>query len=387
MFRWLFTIIIIFFFGLMFGRYWYDTLIYSVQYNQAVHEDESQIKTGFQAQVRPQIELIYQSQDGEMVRVLADAERYSDFVKQSIQSLEKIRKNLIQQSETELNHALSSVFDSVHERIDTFADWYFAYTTTYKILWKATSSTAGHAISFSTKDVGEAVAYDVEHYILKHYEDIVLRPELTHPKLKRAYENTLISVSNNYANALSIIHTNFLAFVSRETTHLQQNHSQDVDMTLDWQSQFNKMNMAAYEKTPEGKTLGAILIAGGASIGGKVLGGVAAKTVTTAASKGLLAKLASPFVSKAVVLGSSGAIGSLGGPVGAVIGASVGLGADYLINEGVEITQRVAFVKDVNEAITATQTEWEDIMQQSLQQTIEILVNDSINLLPNYEQR
>lgn len=386
MFRWLLFIVIIFISGLFFGRYWFDSLLSQAQYNQAVHEDNSTIQTGVQAQVPPQVELVYHNQNGEMVRVLADAERYSQFIQQSIQTLEQVRKTLFQQAETELNHTLTAQFDVVRARVDTFADWYFAYTTTYKILWKATTSVAEHAVSFSSNDLSDAVAHEVEQYILKHYKDIVLRPELTHPKLKQAYQDTLNSVHRSYINALSMLHIHFLAFVARETTHTQPPNSANIDMTLDWQSQFNKMNIAAYEKTPEGKALGAVLIAGGASVGGKVLGGVAVKSATGAAGKGLLSKLASPFVSKAILVGGSGAAGSIGGPVGAGIGAGIGLSIDYLINEGVEAMQRDEFTSDVNIAISATQSEWETVMQEALQQTIDVLITDSIQLLPSYEQ-
>jgi len=385
MFRWLLSVVIICLVVLLLGRAWYDALIFETQYNQAVHQDTSQIKTRIQSQVRPQVKLVYQNQAGELVQVLADAERYSEFVQQSVKSLTQVKTNLIQQADNELEQALNLTFEPVHERVAQFADWYFAYTTTYKILWKAVSATVEHTVSFSAKDLSDAVAYDVEQYILKHYEDIVLRPELTYPKLKRAYQNTLTSIRTQYANALSMIHLNFISFVSTETTHIQTENT-PVDITLDWHSQFNKISMAAYEKTPEGKTLGAILIAGGASIGGKIFGGVAVKATTGAASKGLLAKLASPFVTKAVVIGGSGAVGTLGGPVGTVIGASIGLGVDYAINEGVEVMQRETFISDVNEAIEATQVEWKMIMAQSINEAIDVLINDAIQLLPRYEK-
>ncbi|MCV6638348.1 hypothetical protein [Candidatus Albibeggiatoa sp. nov. NOAA] len=385
MFRWLFSIVIICFIILFFGRAWYDALVLEAKYNQTVHQDKSEIKTGFHPQVRPKIQLTYQNQSGELVKVLADAQHYSEFIQQSVKTLEKVRKNLIKQADNELEHALKSTFEPVHDRVDQFADWYFAYTTTYKILWKAVTATAEYTISLSAKDLSDAVAYDVEQYILKHYEEIVLRPELTHPSLKRAYQNTLTSIHNQYINALSIIHLNFLSFVSTKTTHLESENTQ-VAITLDWHSQFNKIHMAAYEKTPEGKTLGAILIAGGASIGGKAFGGIAAKTAVSTASKGLLSKLASPFVTKAIVIGGSGAVGTLGGPIGAVIGASIGLGVDYTINEGVEVMHREAFVKDVNEAIIATQNEWKIPMSQSIHKAIDILIDDAIQLLPSYEK-
>jgi hypothetical protein len=67
------------------------------------------------------------------------------------------------------------------------------------------------------------------------------------------------------------------------------------------------------------------------------------------------------------------------------VGALGGLGIDYAINEGLELTQRETFVADVQDALTTTQVGWQKIMQQSLQEAINVWLNDTIQLLPRYE--
>jgi len=389
-FIWMFIIIVLVFVVLTFGRQWYDSLLVRLDHDQAVHPDESMVKTGIRSQVRPQVTLVYKNKKGKKVRVIADAQDYSKFVNQQVAHLEKARSQLLVETETQLHQALTTVFNSLRERVDRFADWYFAYTTTYKILWEATTSAARHVLSTEATGVSEAVSYDVEKYLHKHYENIVLRPEVTDPQLQAVYRSALQATHSDYVNVLSKMQTDFQAFVSKYTTHLEMPSAKNTVLVLDWESQFNKINMAEYEKGPKGAALGAALAVGGAAVGKTVAGAVAAKGVATqaiagAASKGIFAKLATPFVSKAVLAGAGGAIGTLGGPIGTAIGAIGGLGIDFAINQGVELTQRDTFTTDVREALNVTQEEWEKQMLQSLQGAVNIWMDDTIQLLPRYE--
>ena len=388
-FIWMFIIIVLVFVALTFGRQWYDSLLMRLAQDKAVHLDESMVKTGIRSQVRPQVTLVYKNKEGKKVRVIADAQDYSQFVNQQVAHLEKARSQLLVQTETQLHQALTIVFDSLRERIDRFADWYFAYTTTYKILWEATTSATRHVFSTEATSVSEAVSYDVEKYLHKHYENIVLRPEVTDPQLQAVYRSALQTTHSDYVNVLSKMQTDFQAFVSKYTTHLEMPSAENTVLVLDWESQFNKINMAEYEKGPKGAAMGAALAVGGAAVGKTVAGtaakGVATKAVAGAASKSIFAKLAAPFVSKAVLVGAGGAIGTLGGPIGTAIGAFGGLGIDFAINQGVELTQRDTFTADVREALNVTQEECEKHMRQSLQEAVNIWMNDTIQLLPRYE--
>ena len=98
---------------------------------------------------------------------------------------------------------------------------------------------------------------------------------------------------------------------------------------------------------------------GGGALTGKLAGGAAIKTVS--------AKLAAPFVTKAVgsTLGSKVAAAGLaggalaGGPVGAGVGAAIGITLDMAVNQGISLMQRSAFEEDVQQALKVTLLEWE----------------------------
>jgi len=385
-FIWAFLIIVVVFLVLMFGRQWYDSLLARFDQQKIVHFDNSIVKSGIRPQVQPTVTLVYQNQDGKRVRVIADAQAYSEFVNQQTVHLEQAREQLLTDTQVQLHRALNEVFQEMQQRVERFADWYFAYTTTYKLLWEATTSASGHLLSFSANNLTDAVAYDVEKYLHKHYENIVLRPEVTDPQLQAVYKNTLKFIHEHYLNVLSTMHAEFQAFVAKYTTHLEKPSTQNTQLVFDWQSQFNKINMAEYEKGPQGAAFGAALVAGGAATGKVVAGAVGSKAITGAASQGVLAKLSAPFVSKAVLVGAGGALGTLGGPLGTALGALGGLGIDYMLNEGMELTQRETFITDVTDALNTTQAQWEKEMQGSLNEVIDIWLEDTIQLLPRYQE-
>jgi hypothetical protein len=397
-FIWVSITIMLVLVGLTFGRQWYDSLLVRFDQNKMVHPDQSVITSGVRSQVRPTVTLVYQNSAGETQWVIADADNYSEFVKQQITYLETAKTSLQTQIEQQLHGNLTATFATLHGRVERFADWYFAYPTTYKILWEAIAAVTQHILSVEATQLSAAVAYDVEKYLHEHYKGIILRPEVTDPQLRSVYNQTLQAAHHHYRQILAATQTQFQAFIAKYTTHLESPMTKNTHVILDWRDQFYKLNLAEYEKGPKGAAIGAALTTLGATLGKTIAAGAAEKTlagtagkgiatkaITAATSKGIFAKLSAPFVSKAVLVGTGGVIGTLGGPIGTVLGATGGIGIDYLLNEGIALTQRETFEADIHEALTITQMEWEAEMLSSLQEAIQIWINDTIQLLPRYE--
>ncbi len=375
--------------ALTFGRQWYDSVLHQLDFDKKVHPDQSNITSNIHSQVNGDITLISQNKDGKIVKIIANTEDFSEFVKRHAENLERSRQNVTEQTDQQLAREISLIFNNLHERIPRYADWYFAYTTTYKILWEATTSASRHVVSSGPMPLNDAVAYDVEKYLQQHYETIVLRPEITDVQLKQLYENILYNAHQGYISVLSVMQADFQVLVKKYTTHLDA--PENAQLVLDWKSQFNKISMADYEKGVTGAAVSGGLAVGGAmagkAVGGIVGKGMSAKVVASSATKGLFTKLGAPFVTKAVAVGAGGAAGALGGPVGVAIGAGVGLGIDYLISEGVELVQREKFLGDVKEALDTTQQAWQRDIQKSFHQAIDIWFEDSIQLLAKYEEK
>ncbi|MEM1010038.1 MAG: hypothetical protein AAGJ35_13660, partial [Myxococcota bacterium] len=99
-----------------------------------VHMDQTVVETTVSRQIEETIPLVYADQDGELKRVLADAEAYSAFVRVHTENLDQAKLRLQQQATAQLSKGLETVFQSMQDRIDRFADWYFAYGTGYQLL-------------------------------------------------------------------------------------------------------------------------------------------------------------------------------------------------------------------------------------------------------------
>ena len=378
------SFLIILFFGLQLGRQWYDSLIARIDHLQKVHPDESKIVSNISPQIKPQIHFSYRSQNGQTYRVLVDADHYSDFVQQQITFFEEQRKQLQIDAQQRLKDNLTPIFQQMQQRIPQFADWYFAYLTTYDLLLKATSSVVQHSLSTEAQNLSDAVSYDLQKYFQQHYEKIILQPEINDPLLQTLYQSQLKVTYLQWLESLAIVQDKFQLFVSQQTTHLQD-IPYKTTLELDWKSHLNKINFANYQKSGV-ETWRGLLFATGGGITGKAVGGALAKGIAAkAAETTLFSKLASPFAAKALTIGGSGAVGALGGPVGAFVGIVGGIGIDYLLNEGISLMQRDAFIVDTNIALQSTKTTWEEILQDSLNKTIDVWFNDSIQLLPKYE--
>ena len=85
---------------------------------------------------------------------------------------------------------------------------------------------------------------------------------------------------------------------------------------------------------------------------------------------------------QAVAAGTGGLIGSVGGPLGTVMGATVGIGIDYTTNAGIELMQREEFVKDVKAMVDATKKEYLMCLEQELHRAAGVWIQDAMQMLP-----
>eukprot|EP00980_Cylindrotheca_fusiformis_P001304 scaffold333_cov133-Cylindrotheca_fusiformis.AAC.30 len=293
-----------------------------------------------------------------------DAEGFSEFCKEQRKIVQIGRERSKHSAKERLRKELDEAFLEVYGRIDTFSSWYFAYPTTWKLLLVALTSAAKHAVSIrSEQTLSQKVSADLQILVYRKYEALVLRPALTDPKIHRAFLRSINSAHDEYLKSLQDLEGSVATFVANETTAYSSPPSHaDVVVDVDWRTQLQKVDHLplAYEKTP----VFSIGVVGASTAAGKLVGGGAA----AGATKAMIGKAVSPFVSKAVgatLTGGTAAAGAAGGaiaggPVGAAIGAAVGIGVDMTVNAGVALMQRSSFERDVKESLDATILEWEE---------------------------
>lgn len=366
-----------------------------------VHHDKTIAKIPIQSQVPATIQIIHpvgDTEEGKTSIAIVDKQKYNEFVVNGISALDKSRYQMQIYASGILSERLDKCFEPVKERVDKFADWYFAYSTSFKLIRHATSSLARHSVNFTDrKTLSEAVTFDLDNYLAKQYERIVLRPEITDTEIQAAYLECVKDIHTQFVETINKMEGDMIELLARETNHLDDpttnrkngngnknggGEDAKVLLRLDWATQLQKIKNvpANFEKTPE---LTVALSASGALIGKTVGTAVAGKAAAgTAGSKIVGGKLASPFVAKVVSAGTGGLVGSLGGPIGTIFGAAMGIGIDYTTNAGIELMQREEFVKDVKNMVNATKKEYIMCLERELHRVAGVWIEDAMQILP-----
>ncbi|MCK9175262.1 MAG: hypothetical protein M0O96_08305 [Desulforhopalus sp.] len=378
------------------GRSFVDSIFDRIESNKVVHQDKTKISSGVKSGVNNKIILVYKNEGGELKRVAADRSSLTEFAKKNLEIFEKKRIEIRTRVRDAVTKDNRESFKTISNRIDEYADWYFAYTTTYKILGFAISSATTHTFETSTMPVLDVVALDVEKYLEEHFEKIVLKPEISDPILQQNYQKNLKYAHTQFLSVMANLNSEFQKYVSEKTGHLDNFDENQIEMEIDWASQFHKVSMSGYEKGAGGAVVGAGLTVGGA-LAGKAIGGAvgkaaAGKVLASSTGKSLIVKLSAPFVTKAVSVAGSAAAGgaagtAVGGPAGTVVGVGVGLLVDYAINEGVELVNRDTFEKDTHIAIESFEIELNNNESVSLEEAVDIWFNDAINLLKSFKEK
>eukprot|EP00299_Pterocystis_sp_00344_P012303 c5885_g1_i1.p1 GENE.c5885_g1_i1~~c5885_g1_i1.p1 ORF type:complete len:389 (+),score=76.54 c5885_g1_i1:35-1201(+) len=357
-------------------RKYYDNLQKKIQ-NSSVHPDQTRVDLGIQPQVQRQVQVVFhEGEQGKLKSAILSHSTFSELLMNQVHELHDLRLELKKTASEELDKAASPIFNQAAGRSERFAGWYFGYSTTFKLLGKASSAAARHTVDFgSSQSLSEAVGAELEKYLLQKYERIVLQPELTDPQLNKAYVNVVQSTHTAFVKGIVQMQRKVAQSLAEKTTHLEPITAQQVNVRLDWDSQVFKIRTisAHYEKTPE---ITLALSAGGALLG-KAVGAAGGKVAASA----FLSKIAAPFVTKVVAPGVGMAAGSVVGPLGGIIGAGVGLGIDFTFNKGLELMHRDAFLSDVHRVLLLTQADFNHRMGAELNRVIDVWVDDAVQVL------
>lgn len=375
------------------GRNIVDSLMARLDYQRAVHTDRTAVSAGVQAQVKPEVLLVYRNKDGRRIRVLADEERFSSFVRHQVAELENARTALRARAAARLQSNAAPAFAAMQHRVATFGDWYFAWGTPYDLVAKALFSTASNAVRPGVMGVAEAVEYDLERYIARRYRDIVLQPEHSDVALEHSYKDTLSEVYEGFVSSMEAFDQAFQDFVMRNTDYSTEPlDTRRVRLAFDWDNQAKKFSVAGYEQGFARPVMGVTLISGtalagraGGAAAGKVFAQATVGRSSAAAVGGMGARLATPYLGRLAAAATGATMGAVSGPAGAILGAVAGLGGDYVLNEAVEFMQREGFEAEVLSTLKAHERHWQATMLSSLEGAVDTWFGDVTQLLVRYQ--
>lgn len=378
---------------MLFGPGIVGSLLDRWDYSRAVHADRSVAVHGVAPQLERRALIVVRDADGNPVRALADADAVSEFVRREIERVETARRDTHTRVRAALEARAAPVFANMQSRVPAFADWYYAWPTSYRLTGKAMYSAAANALKPSVMRLDDAVAHDVARYVEKRYRDIVMRPELSDPLLQWAFVHALETGESGFQLALNRFDDRFRHFVATETTYLDgEPNLDDVSVILDWDHQTKKLTITDVERGSLEVARGAALATAGALVGqraGAALGARLAKGISrraaATATRGIAVRLAGPYVARGLGTAAATAVGASGGPMGAVLGGAAGLGIDYAINEGVEYAERDSLEAGITAALDLQQRQWQETMLQSLDEAVNVWFDDLAELLAAYE--
>jgi outer membrane lipoprotein SlyB len=337
-----------------------------------VHYDQTEVFP-VQRQVPDRVVLVYENSQGQLIRVPVDQTQYSAWTLEQSRMLEKVRQQLRQQVTDEFAQGMVTLFQEVQSRVTDLADWHFAWATSYQLLWEAMTSTLTH---LGSEDVKALVARDLERLLQRQYEYRVLQPALLDYRIQALYQRVLDQAHQGYLLHLAGLDTRFQAFVAQQTTYLDSEGYRLPVIRLDWVAQIHRLRIAPDAHSTLGAVRGISLVIATTLIG---------KTTGTA----LAARMATPWVSKAMLTVSGGVAGGgvgslatpLGSAVGWVTGAVVGLAVDATIQKSIEILSREDFERSIQEAVDSTQKQWQEVLVKSLTHSVDSLFDDTRQLL------
>jgi len=347
----------------------------------AASPDGSQARIEVQPQVRRVVRVMYHDKDGVPKLARLDEAKFTAEAEQRATELEQARGPLLANASHSLHKLLDEAFVECQgpDRVKSFADWYYAYATTYELMRVAATAAAG-AIP-SERSSKEAATEAVAAAVLEKYSAIVLRPAQTEPVLQRAFGKATQSARADVQQTLGLLNARSIRLLEKHSTHLDGS-SDGAKLEVDWRAaRGTASGIDLAHARPSGMPSVALL--GGGALVGKAAASAAGKAAATAATKAMAGKLATPFVAKvgAAMAPAAASVGAAaGGPVGVVLGAGVGLAVDYALAKGLELAGRRELEKDVAFALRTAQGEWRFAMETELRRAVGALIEDAVQL-------
>ena len=339
--------------------FWHSNSFVNNPAASLVHKDKTAVAIP-KPQVAPQVILIVKNQDGNLIKVLAHQEQYSEFVNLQVAHLEKANLQIRQQVKTQFLEGLDLIFDQVLNNIPQFANWYYAYGTQYQLLWESLNSAFHHV---GEAEIQEAILNDLEKIVQNHYEVEVLKPEWLDAKLTQLYQEVLNSASHSYLNVIANMEDDLQSFIAENTSYLSGSHSAIQELQMDWSANVRKLKIA-----PDAQfTLGGIRSISFAAVGG-MMG----------------SRLLLPFINRAMLTVAGGSVGVTTGPVGVILGATAGLAIDWLLLQGTELLTRPQFESEILATVNLTKEIIKIKLLSALLDTVDVQHQDLVQLIVKF---
>jgi hypothetical protein len=347
-----------------------------------VHADHTALKTHIVRAFPAPKTLVYRDRDGSLHRAIVDQTDLDRFGNETFEYLETERARIKADTQARIDALLAGAFSDNRESIAHFADWYYEWGRSYFLLKEgAVGGLKGFGIN-NVQGFAEGARNEVEAYLIRNYERIVLKPELRDPIVEAGVSRILADAHQRYLQALTSVDDRVQRFLSEYTQHLNViDPLQKADLSIDWDAQ--------KWKAPRYLTDDEAFRAVFRGAGHIVVSGLIAKAMAPAIDRAL-ARSFLAIAGRAVASMQPELYGAVAGSVadpglgtlaGWFLGASGGLLLDYASNRASERLGRADLEQASNEALKATIGELSRALQRDLSQAVDVWFDDTIAIV------
>jgi len=215
-----------------------DTTWQRTQHRALVHPDRTALNTHqLRAFTTPKV-LIYQDVNGSLHRILVDGTELTRFVNDTLIYLDTERDKIKVETQRRVDELLKTAFSDGQACIARYADWYFQWGRSLVFL-KESLVGGMEGLSFSNvQTVSESAQNALESYLIRNYEQYVLKPELRNPVIEAGVSQILAKAHTRYLETLTTIDDRVQLFLGQYTRHLEVIDSlKKLDLSVDWDAQ------------------------------------------------------------------------------------------------------------------------------------------------------
>jgi len=307
--------------------------------------------------------------DGKLVRVVAAKDAVSGFINQTLAKLEQARAEARAQATAGLDQLFVQAFATRQSDLAAYADWFFAWGRSWRFMYEAVAGAVQEAVrlSFSQTQITDAARHAVEAYLLRHYQDIVLKPGLRDQMITNGIDAVLRNAHERYLAAVAGLDDDMQRFLSEKTHNAEEIAPGSVALKIDWDAEkWKAPRYSAEDRYLE--PVGSVALIGGSAM----LGSVLARVVVPFFAR----TTAQVLASSEVTLGGA-TVGSIEPGLGTAIGALVGAAIDWGISRFRDYMERDDFIADNSAALDASVTTWKAHIAPEINRAIDVWFDDT----------